>query len=124
MEISVPQGTLTSADGKVKLEWNDNFAPSINSCFEKAQKFVDSEVLRLDEPLMPLRTGFLIKSGQLGTIIGSGEVDYLAPYSAFQYYGTSLTRPYDSQRGGKWFERMKAANKETILGGARKLMAR
>ena len=87
----------------------------------KAQQFVDSEVLRLCDPLVPMQTGMLKKSGTLGTDIGSGEVNYIAPYAAMQYYNTAQTRDYDSNRGAYWFERMKAAHKKEILEGAKNL---
>jgi len=70
---------------------------------------------------MPMKTGTLIKSGQLGTVLGSGEVNYVAPYAAAQYYGTAESRSYDGQRGGKWFERMKADHKDEIVSGAKKI---
>ena len=78
------------------------------------QKIIDSEVLRMCSPLVPLRTGTLERSGTLGTLIGSGEVKYIAPYARRQYYNTATTRSYDPRRGGKWFERMKTANKDRI----------
>ena len=64
--------------------------------------------------MVPLRTGTLERSGTLGTLIGSGEVKYIAPYARRQYYNTATTRSYDPRRGGKWFERMKTANKDRI----------
>ena len=72
-------------------------------------------------PRVPFDTGMLEKSGKLGTVIGSGEVDYAAPYAAAQYYNTSESRSYDPNRGGQWFERMKASEKEEILEGAEKV---
>ena len=85
------------------------------------QMFVDSEVLRRCSPRVPFQTGMLEKSGKLGTDVGSGEVDYIAPYAAMQYYGTADTRPYDANRGAHWFERTKVAEKEDILRGADKI---
>jgi hypothetical protein len=55
-----------------------------------------------------LQSGILKKSGTLGTEIGSGEVDWIAPYARKQYYDTPETRVYDPMRGSLWFERMKA----------------
>ena len=63
----------------------------------------------------------LDKSGILGTQIGSGEVNWIAPYAAAQYYNTADSRSYDAQRGGRWFERMKADHRDEILRGAKKL---
>lgn len=63
----------------------------------------------------------LIRSGELGTVVGSGEVNYVAPYASKQYWNTSESRNYDPRRGGKWFERMKADHKQQILAGAKKI---
>ena len=64
-------------------------------------------------PLAPRLTGTMIKSATLGTITGSGEIDYLAPYSRRQYY--------EHKTKSRWFETMKAQHKETILKGAEKI---
>ena len=103
------------------LTWNPSFAAMRNDQFQRAQKFVDSEVLRYCDPLTPKKTGNLINSGKRGTVIGSGEVKYLATYAGGQYYDTAETRAYDPNRGGKWFERMKTAHKQAILEGVKKL---
>lgn len=97
------------------------FAAKRNAQFSRKQMFVDSEVLRRCSPRVPFKTGMLEKSGKLGTDVGSGEVDYIAPYAAMQYYQTADTRPYDANRGAHWFERMKVAEKEDILRGADKI---
>ena len=87
---------------------------------DTVQKFIDSEVLRLTAPYIPFQTGNLLRSGTLGTVVGSGEVNYIAPYAAKQN-GTATSRSYDAQRGGQFFERMKIDHKEEILRGAKKL---
>lgn len=120
--ITAPQGTIIATEnGKAQLTWNADFAAKRNAQFTQKQKFVDSEVLRRCSPRVPFQTGMLEKSGKLGTTIGSGEVDYIAPYAAVQYYATSDTRPYDANRGAHWFERMKVAEKADILSGAEKI---
>lgn len=119
-EIKTPRGCIfKTKNGKAQLEWNKDFAGKKNESFSRKQKFVDSEVLRLCSPRVPLKTGMLEKSGKLGTMVGSGEVDYVAPYAAAQYYATAESRPYDPNRGAKWFERMKAADKSAILEGVK-----
>lgn len=85
-----------------------------------AQKYIDSEVLRLSSPYVPFKTGNLDRSGVHGTTIGSGEVCYTAPYADKQYR-TATSRSYDAQRGGMWFERMKIDHKTEILNGAKKI---
>lgn len=104
-----------------KLVFDTRFASKHNESFTRKQRFIDSEVLRYCSPLVPFQTGLLEHSGKLGTEIGSGEVRYIANYAAMQYYNTPQTRPYDAQRGGMWFERMKTAHKKDILEGAKKL---
>lgn len=78
------------------------------------QKFIDSEVLRLTDPYVPLDKGDLKESGTKSTRIGSGEVIYRTPYARRQYYENKG----DGLRGKMWFERMKANHKEQILRGA------
>ena len=107
--------TIQGKGGKVSLVWNAGAAGSINSDLEKRQRIIDSEVLRLCAPMVPKRTGALERSGTLGTVIGSGEVKYIAPYARYQYYKTASSRGYDHRRGGMWFERMKTAHKDHIL---------
>ncbi len=110
------------------------------------QKFIDSEVIRLMGPYMPMRNGFLEKSATISTVIGSGLVQQHTPYARFQYYGKVMIDPetrsswarkgvkkiltdrdlvHDKskhpQAGSFWFKRMKADRKEDILKGVRKI---
>lgn len=122
VKIQTPQGCIIQTpNGKAELKWNQSSISARQKGFDRMQIFVDSEVLRLCSPLVPFQTGMLDKSGKLGTEIGRGEVRYIAPYSAKQYYDTAESRPYDAQRGAKWFERMKAGHKQEILDGAKKM---
>ena len=114
--ITNPRGSIIQGkNGKVQLVWSSSCASRMNKTLNAKQEIIDSEVLRRCAPMVPKRTGALEKSGTLGTVIGSGEVKYIAPYARQQYYNTSQTRSYDPRRGGMWFERMKAANKAAIL---------
>lgn len=99
-----------------KLEWNPAFASQKAESFSKAQAFVDSECLRYMNPLSPRRTGMMIKSATLGTVIGSGYIEYLTPYARRQYY--------EHKSRARWFETMKASKKDVIREGAEKLAAR
>lgn len=121
-EIKTPRGTIIkSGKSSCRLVWNPNFAPRMNRQYTKAQKFVDSEVLRYSSAYVPLKTGMLQKSGILGTDVGSGTVQWVAPHARKQYYGTSDTRSYDAKRGAHWFERMKADYGQKIIAGAKKI---
>lgn len=114
--IQTPRGVIIQGkNGSARLIWNDGTAPRLNAMLSKKQEIIDSEVLRLCGPLVPKRTGALERSGTLGTVIGSGEAKYIAPYARKQYYSTAQTRSYDSRRGGMWFERMKTIHRAAIL---------
>ncbi|MFQ9519162.1 MAG: minor capsid protein [Acutalibacteraceae bacterium] len=123
-QIKTPRGTIIKTkDGtSCELVWNPDFAPKRNQQYSRAQKFVDNEVLRLSAPYVPLRTSMLLKSGQLGTDIGSGEVRYIAPYAQKQYY--SPRKPGSATgalRGPQWFERMKTDHGKEIVAAAKKI---
>lgn len=121
-KIETPRGAIVQVGkASARLEWKPGFAPEKNARYDDAQKFVDSEVLRLCDKYIPMRTGMLKKSGTLGTVIGKGEVKWIAPYSRVRYYrpgkNGSAAGPF---RGPKWFERMKADHGKEILAGAKK----
>lgn len=125
--IETPRGKIiTGPNGKAELKWNPRFAPKWTRRYSLAQKIIDSEVLRLSEPFIPLLTGTLIRTGILGTEVGSGTVQWIAPYARTQYYrgrspGVSQTGPL---RGRFWFERMKEVFGKLIIAGAKKMMSR
>lgn len=126
-KITTPKGAVVQTqtqNGTVKaqLQWNPGFSAKWNGRASSAQKYVDSEVLRLSSRYISLRTSMLQKSGILGTEIGSGEVAWIAPYAKKQYYETADTRSYDAQRGGHWFIRMKADHGKEIIVGAKERM--
>jgi hypothetical protein len=111
----------------------------------RTQKFIDQEVIRLMDPYTPNLTGTMIKTATLGTKIGSGEINQIAPYARYQYYGklmvSSITgsawshgekkvltdkdlvhnTSKNTLAGQFWFLRMKADKKEQILRGAQKV---
>lgn len=124
-----------------------NLQQAYTEKFLKAQKFIDSECIRLMVPYTPMLNGQMIQSATRGTVIGSGEIKYISPYARYQYYGklmvssitgSSYARKGESKvltdkdlnynksrhpRAGKlWFERMKADCKGQILRGAQKLL--
>ena len=115
VSLGIVQTPAGCASGR--LEWNPGAIAIRNNNFTRSQKFIDSEVLRLSAPYIPLRTGTLIRSGTLSTIIGSGTVKWATPYARKQYYENKGK----GKRGRLWFERMKAACKRMILQGVAKL---
>lgn len=124
IQIETPRGAVfIGPNGKAELKFKPNFGAIQTRKYSRVQKYVDSEVLRQSEPFTPLLTSMLIKSGILGTDIGSGKVSWIAPYAKKQYYrgrrpGTQQAGPL---RGRFWFERMKAIRGKGIISGAKKL---
>lgn len=140
MKIETPRRkiiTVNTKNGKTKVQliWNPNFVPNWNKRFENCQVYIDMEVLRKCDKYIPFRSGTLKNSGILGTNIGSGNVEYIAPYSRYQYYGkvmigkppkqvTNKDLQYNGapQRGSFWFEIMKMNYKDTIIKGAKRYL--
>ncbi len=135
MKIETPRGkVIKTKAGNVRLKWNPDFVPNWESSFDKAQIYIDNEVLRLSEPYIPMQSGMLKKLGILGTVPGSGEVVWNGPYARYLYYGKlmvgrapkkltdkNLTYHGAPKRGAFWFERMKADKRGQILRGAAKI---
>lgn len=121
--IETPKGIIfTDSNGKAKLEFNTDFQPKFQGYYSKAQMFLDNAILKGTEKYTPLLTGTLIKSGILGTDIGSGLVQWIAPYAKAQYYSPrkpgSQTGPL---RGPMWFPRWKQVRGEKTVKAARKI---
>lgn len=127
--LKTPKGELVKVqgtDGKVSMEirWNPGFGPQMTENIRGIQQFVDSEVLRLCDELVPKDTGILKQSGIMNTQIGSGEVKYRTPYARRWYYMPAAFNDAP-RRGNYWFERMKQnGGKRQILDGAKKLAGR
>ena len=120
-KIQTPRGAIYTTGGKggsvtAKIEWNPDFSKEKEESFSRKQRFVDQECIRRMAPETPRRTGVLIKSATLGTTIGSGEINQIAPYARRQYY--------EHKTKARWFEKMKASNKEAILKGAEQIAGR
>lgn len=113
---------LNGALCRARLVFHPDLQPRLRQNFQMTQQYIDSEVLRLSDPYVPFDTGYLKRSGILGTVIGSGQIFYLAPYGRKQYYeGRAPGTAADPLRGRLWFERMKADHLEDIRDGAAKI---
>ena len=116
--IQTPRGVITSRKtrgGNVisKLEWSSDFAQKHKGRFDRKQAFVDQECIRHMAKYTPRRSGALIKTATLGTVIGSGEIHQIAPYARRQYY--------EHATKAQWFEEMKMLHRESILKGAQQI---
>lgn len=112
MKITTERGTLfVNAKGNAVLRWNKN-APPTEENFDQLQRFIDNTVVRHMDAYVPMRTGMLKKSVILGSRMGSGELVFIAPYAHKQYYRNGKLK---GKRGSRWFHRMWAARKDTIV---------
>lgn len=104
-----------------QFRWNDR--NRIPQNIERAQKYLDSQVLKDTDKYVPMRTGILAKSGILGTRIGSGEIEYSAPYAKRMYYGVTIrfSKSRHPLACAKWFEASKAVNKKSWLAEVRRI---
>lgn len=104
-----------------QFRWNDR--NRIPQNIERAQKYLDSQVLKDTDKYVPMRTGILAKSGILGTRIGSGEIEYSAPYAKRMYYGVTIrfSKSRHPLACAKWFEASKAVNKKSWLTEVRRI---
>lgn len=113
MKITTDRGTLlVNASGKAMIRWNKN-APPTQENFDKLQVFIDNTVVRHMDAYVPMRTGMLKKSVILGSRMGGGELVFIAPYAHKRYY--SRNGRLNGKRGRRWFHRMWAARKDTII---------
>lgn len=76
----------------------------------RAQKVLDSVVLRDSNYYCPQDTSMLQKSGIENTVIGSGLVSWKTPYAREQYYGVNIDHSHSRNPNAtaKWFETAKA----------------
>lgn len=108
-------------DLNAQFRWNNR--NRIPQNVEKAQKYLDSQVLKDTDKYVPMRTGILAKSGILGTRIGSGEIEYSAPYARRVYYGVTInfSKSRHPLACAKFFEASKAVNKKSWLTEVRRI---
>lgn len=78
--VNTPNGTLS-------FNWNPAFGRLTEEKLNTAQKVIDQQCIELMKPYTPFRNGFLEQSATLGTVIGSGEIQQIAPYARYLYYG-------------------------------------
>lgn len=124
--IETPRGFIkhkVTPAGKTTTElvWSPNFAPRLNASHNRAQVFMDSEILRTSNKFAPKVTSMLIKSGILGTEPGTGEVAWIAPYAWRQYHleNRKTTQNVNPLGGPYWFERAWKIYGQSIILGAK-----
>lgn len=109
---AAPNTTITAKANGVSIKATLQFSPSMpkqrTAQLQRAQAMLDSEVMRVLEPYMPLDSGMMIASMQTATHPGSGEIHVNTPYAAKVNYVTGIMGKNGPNRGRRFFDRMKA----------------
>ena len=129
------------------FHWNPHFKRKRKAGLQRAQRAIDSSVLRFSEPFLPFQSGALRNSGITGTVVGSGRVQWTAPYAHYLYEGRVMgpnvplheggqlvgffspkaPKKYTGKklqfhgapkRGARWFDRMKRVHTADIVAEA------
>ena len=92
--------------------------------FQRAQMFLDNEVIKDCTPYVPMRDGNLYRSAMTGSKIGSGKIVYNTPYARRMYYGLSFRFSKDKhpQACAQWFEKAKAVFLKAWIDGVSKII--
>lgn len=90
--VETPRGRIVEVRHRdstisMELKWNTGFSTRANKSFNNVQGYIDNAVIRYMTPYTPMRNGVLYKSATLGTTIGSGWINQVAPYARYLYYG-------------------------------------
>jgi len=105
------------------LEWNKTDAQVLAEhdlqTGGEVQKYIDSAVIRYDEPYVPFDSGTLAHSANTATVIGSGEVRYETPYARYQYYGNVMGPNIPIKQGGETVGFFSPPNQIKTLTGAK-----
>lgn len=93
---------------KATIRFKKSMPKERTAQLQQAQAMLDSEVMRVLEPYMPLDTGMMIKSMLTSSHPGSGEIHVNTPYAAKVNYVTGVMGRNGPNRGRLFFDRMKA----------------
>ncbi len=94
-----------------------------NTQRNRAQAWLDNQVIVDSTPYVPMNTGNLYRSAISGTQLGSGLVVWDCVYARNLYYGLDYNFRKDKHPDAQaqWFEAAKAANKSTWIEMAKRL---
>lgn len=127
----------------IRFRWNPPFEKKTKAGLDRAQRAIDSGVLRYSELFLPFQSGGLRNSGITGTKVGSGRVRWIAPQAHYLYEGkvmgpniplhengqlvgffSKAPKEYTGEalkfhgapkRGARWFHRMKRVHGADIV---------
>ena len=85
---------------------------------QRAQKWLDNEIIKDCQPFLPFLTGELQDSTS-SSVLGSGIIEYDVPYARRLYYGVefNFSKRKHPLAGPYWFEYAKSINKDKWIKG-------
>lgn len=88
---------------------------------DRAQAFLDSEVIRQSRPFVPFLQGTLANTV---VIESPGRIVYVQPYAKRMYYGDyfNFTKTFNPNSGARWTDRAKAAHLEDWTKGVERII--
>jgi hypothetical protein len=84
----------------------------------KAQRFLNNEIIRVTDPFVPFRKGFLKNSAKEEA--DGRSISYNMVYASRLYHNPQFRFVGSPIRGGKWVERSWAINGDEVLKGIEK----
>lgn len=92
-----------------RIEWNPGFGPGFTQAFTHAQAIFAQEVAKQMDQYIPLASGTLKNSVNLGSDYERGILIYATPYARRQYYLHPMGEGIkDKHRGSYWGQRCDA----------------
>lgn len=110
---------------EIKIDGDLGYKRLTNNA-DKAQIWLDNEVIKDTHKYVPFKTGILAKSAITGSNIGKGVIIYNTPYARYQYYGDGFkfNKHKNPQAQARWFEASKAVNISKWLNGVKTIGGR
>lgn len=104
-----------------KVEWF-NVDKRIDQATMLSQTFLDNEVLKDSNYYIPMDTGNARDSGILHSKIGSGQIQWVAPYIRPIYYNSNMNFSKDRNPNATnlWYEYAKAQKLDDWVEGSQK----
>ncbi|WP_079708088.1 minor capsid protein [Paraliobacillus ryukyuensis] len=103
----------------IKVEWFD-IEKKLGQSTAMSQVFLDNEVLKDSNYYIPMDTGNARDSGIIHSKIGSGQIQWVAPYIKPIYYDSNMNFSTDRNPNATnlWYEYAKAQNLDDWVKGA------
>lgn len=107
------------------FDFEIKISPSLASRFDRnidrAQSFLDNEVIRQSRPFVPFLQGTLANTAMVER---PGRIVYPQPYARRMFYGEGydFTKTFHANAGARWTDRAKAAHLKEWVAGVKNIL--